>query len=182
MYTQRMQYDPVLGRNNAGLGFGVICDSKFRAGHLPSGVIPGSRTTPVSGSDGWGSNMDTGFDSDDEVYDGHYSVENSPQDDKFPNVGTLKREDSFNKHVGNATNDELHQNKWNHFESVQPGYVVKKSPNSVAISKTTNSVPFSIGKKSASSWESIGSSSKQVCSSTFACWVNNVALVSEILG
>ncbi|KAK4356224.1 hypothetical protein RND71_025195 [Anisodus tanguticus] len=103
MYTQRMQSDPVLGRKNDGLGFGIICSSKFQAGHLPSGVIPSSRTIPVRSSggnnNGWGSDMDT--DSDDEVYGGHYSVETSPQNDKFP-----KRKDSFNKH----------------FESVQPGY------------------------------------------------------------
>ncbi|XP_055829046.1 uncharacterized protein LOC129897964 isoform X1 [Solanum dulcamara] len=165
MYNQRMQFDPVLGRKNDGLGFGIICGSKFQAGHLPSGVIRGSRTITVSASggndSGWGSDMDIGFDSDDEVYDGHYSVETSPQDDKFPNVGTLKSKDSFNKHIGNATNDELQKKMWNHLESVQPGHVVKCSSNSVASSKTTTSVPFSIGNKSASSWESNWKSSRQ---------------------
>ncbi|KAK4367008.1 hypothetical protein RND71_014888 [Anisodus tanguticus] len=121
MYTQRMQFDHVLGRKNDGLGFGILCGSKFQAGHLPSGVIPSSRTIPVRSSggnnNGWGSDMDT--DSDDET---------SPQDDKFPNVGTLKREDSS---------------------------------NSVASSKTTASVSFSISNKSASSWESNGRSSRQ---------------------
>ncbi|XP_009601182.1 uncharacterized protein [Nicotiana tomentosiformis] len=110
MYTRRMQSDPILGRKNDGLGFGILCGSKFQAGLFPLG-----------NDNGWGSDMDTGSDSDDEVYGGHYSVETSPQDDKFHNVGILK----------------------NNFESVQPGYGVKKPSNSVASSKTTASVPFS---------------------------------------
>ncbi|KAM3360547.1 putative protein isoform X1 [Capsicum galapagoense] len=158
MYTQMMQSDRVLGRKTDGLGFGILCGSKFQGGHLPSGVvIPGSKNSPVSGSggndDGWGSDMDTDPDSDDEVY-GHYSVETSPQDDKFLNVGTLKRKNSSNKHIGNATSDELQQKTWNQF-------AVKSSSNSVASSKITASVPFSIGNKSGSSRESNGRSSRQ---------------------
>lgn len=92
MPSQRLKPDPVIGLKNHGSGFGLPSATKFQSGHLPSGIIPLSRAIPVSGGNdiGAGSDMDTSSDSDSDVYGGRYSIETSPQDDKFSN-GSVAR-------------------------------------------------------------------------------------------
>ncbi|CAI9111124.1 OLC1v1011265C1 [Oldenlandia corymbosa var. corymbosa] len=86
MPSQRLQSDPAMGMRNqslAGRGRGLPSTTKYRSGHLPSGVIPVSRAIPVKGGDiKSGSDMDTSSDSEIEAYG---SVETSPQDDKYTN-------------------------------------------------------------------------------------------------
>ena len=84
------QADHVVGLRNqsrGGRGFGLPSATRFQSGHLPSGIIPVSRGMPVKNGAGIGSesDMDTSSDSDSEAYGGRYSVETSPQDDKFVN-------------------------------------------------------------------------------------------------
>ncbi|KAF9620736.1 hypothetical protein IFM89_014257 [Coptis chinensis] len=76
--NQRTEFSSL--RNGSGRGFGLPPTSKYRSGHLPSGLIPTSRTIPVSKVESeFGSDMDTS-DSEDDVYGGRYSLESSPQD------------------------------------------------------------------------------------------------------
>ncbi|CAK9169170.1 unnamed protein product [Ilex paraguariensis] len=93
MSNQRLQSDPIVGLRNHVRGFGLPSPAKFRSGHLPSGVVPVSRTIPVGANDS-GSDMDISSDSDEEAYGVRYLVESSPQDDKFPN-GAGPRYTSF---------------------------------------------------------------------------------------
>ncbi|XP_027078388.1 uncharacterized protein LOC113778164 [Coffea eugenioides] len=91
------QADHVVGLRNqsrGGRGFGLPSATRFQSGHLPSGIIPVSRGMPVKNGAGIGSesDMDTSSDSDSEAYGGRYSVETSPQDDKFVNG---KRQSNF---------------------------------------------------------------------------------------
>lgn len=55
----------------------------YQSGHLPSGVIPISRATPVKDDIKSMSDIDTSSDSENEAYGAQYSVETSPQDDKL---------------------------------------------------------------------------------------------------
>ncbi|PIA46481.1 hypothetical protein AQUCO_01500196v1 [Aquilegia coerulea] len=85
--------DQIRLNRNGSRGFGLPPASKFRSGHLPSGVIPVSRAVPINGVDSeFGSDMDTS-DTDDEVYGGRYSLESSPQDhlDHRPRNGSAQR-------------------------------------------------------------------------------------------
>ncbi|KAH7860036.1 hypothetical protein Vadar_008426 [Vaccinium darrowii] len=64
-----------------GLSHKMPSAAKFQSGHLPSGIIPGSKAIPVAG--GSESDMEICSDSDDdEVYGARYSLDSSPQDDE----------------------------------------------------------------------------------------------------
>ncbi|KAL5705885.1 hypothetical protein ACHQM5_024118 [Ranunculus cassubicifolius] len=76
--------------SGGGRGFGLPPASKFRSGHLPSGVV----LIPVNGGidSELGSDMDLSSDSDDDdVYGGRYSFESSPQDHRIPAGTTSQR-------------------------------------------------------------------------------------------
>ncbi|KAF6138860.1 hypothetical protein GIB67_018591 [Kingdonia uniflora] len=71
---------------SGGTGFGLPPPSKFRSGHLLSGVVELSRAIPVNGVDSdLDSDMDETSDSDGNIYIGHgrgrYSLDSSPDDD-----------------------------------------------------------------------------------------------------
>ncbi|OVA01803.1 hypothetical protein BVC80_9075g46 [Macleaya cordata] len=76
---QRPWMDPVSNIRNGGRGFGLPPHSKFRSGHLPSGVIPASRAIHGDADDsGFGSDMDETTDTEEEIYSGRYSIDSSP--------------------------------------------------------------------------------------------------------
>ncbi|KAJ4964028.1 hypothetical protein NE237_023967 [Protea cynaroides] len=78
--NQRPRFDPVTNMRNGGRGFGLPPPSKFRSGHLPSGIIPVSRAIPGDADDsGSGSDMDETTDTEEEIYGGRYSLDSSPQ-------------------------------------------------------------------------------------------------------
>ncbi|KAF8411383.1 hypothetical protein HHK36_003932 [Tetracentron sinense] len=87
--NQRPRIDPVTNIRSGGRGFGLPPPTKFRSGHLPSGVIPVPRAIPKDADDsGSGSDMDVTTDTEDEIYGGRYSLDSSPQDDRIPNGAT----------------------------------------------------------------------------------------------
>ncbi|KAF8377347.1 hypothetical protein HHK36_030724 [Tetracentron sinense] len=84
--NQRPRIDPVTNIRNGGRGFGLPPPTKFRSGHLPSGVVPVSRAIPRDADDsGSGSDMDVTTDEEDEIYGRRYSLDSSPRDDRIPN-------------------------------------------------------------------------------------------------
>ncbi|KAL4333355.1 hypothetical protein GQ457_07G004150 [Hibiscus cannabinus] len=90
----RQTLEPIPSLRNAGLP----PSAKFPNGRLSSNVIQGSQRIPVSGYDhGSESDMDMSSDSDEHVYDGHYSFISSPQDDKVRNGVTAKLAASVQK-------------------------------------------------------------------------------------
>ncbi|KAK9166916.1 hypothetical protein Scep_002107 [Stephania cephalantha] len=88
--------DPV---RKGGRGFGLPPASKFRSGHLPSGVIPAPRTVPIDDRE-LGSDMDTASDSEDEIYGGRYPDRNRCfvlEDEEVRAASTLSSECASNK-------------------------------------------------------------------------------------
>ncbi|KAG9135284.1 hypothetical protein Leryth_015186 [Lithospermum erythrorhizon] len=77
-------YDTIINMRNHRQASAMPSVSALQNGHLPSRGIPVSRG--ISETNGYRQNfdsdMDTGSDSDTEVYGSRYSVETSPQDDK----------------------------------------------------------------------------------------------------
>ncbi|KAK7385380.1 hypothetical protein VNO78_31097 [Psophocarpus tetragonolobus] len=88
----RSRNDPISGmKSGAGRGFGLPPPAKFRSGHLPANAIPVSTVMPSeTGDSGSNSDNDDGFESEDEVYGGRYSLDSSPQDRRIPN-GAARR-------------------------------------------------------------------------------------------
>ncbi|KAA8546741.1 hypothetical protein F0562_003170 [Nyssa sinensis] len=118
MLTKRLQSDSLVGRRNRGRELG-----------LPSGAIPVFQAIPLSGNDsGSGSDMDTSSDSDDEVYGARYSVDSSPQDEKFSNGVSPRYTNSLHWHANNA-NDLVHSRCSSSRDTIQPkkGHVVERS-------------------------------------------------------
>ncbi|KZV53773.1 hypothetical protein F511_00039 [Dorcoceras hygrometricum] len=75
--------DSVVGLRYRGLSTGMPSVSRFRSGHMPSGMNVTSVIETLSESE-----MDTCSDSEGECYGTRYSPESSPQDDKVPSGST----------------------------------------------------------------------------------------------
>lgn len=73
-----------------GVSSGMPPVSRFRSGHMPTGMSVTTAIDSLSESD-----MDTCSDSDNECYGGRYSLEASPQDDKIPMGGGGPRQNGF---------------------------------------------------------------------------------------
>lgn len=81
MSKQKLHSDSVVGLRYRGGSLGLPSVSKFRSGHMPSGMNVSRVIDNLSESD-----MDTS-DSEGERYGARYSPEASPQDDKVANGG-----------------------------------------------------------------------------------------------
>ncbi|KAL3838634.1 hypothetical protein ACJIZ3_023225 [Penstemon smallii] len=96
MSSKKMQSDSGLGVRYRGPNSGLPSVSRFRSGHMPSGMSVTRVIENLSDSD-----MDTLSDSDGEGYGGRYSLEASPQDDKIPN-GSTKYNSFLNERQGSG--------------------------------------------------------------------------------
>ncbi|KAK6150355.1 hypothetical protein DH2020_015287 [Rehmannia glutinosa] len=95
MSNQKLPSDSVIGLRYRGNSLGLPSVSRYRSGHMHSGMNVSRVTDNLSESD-----MDTS-DSEGERYGARYSLEASPQDDKIPNGGA--RQNIFlNSHSSDA--------------------------------------------------------------------------------
>lgn len=126
----RPRIDPITNiRIGGGTGFGLPPPAKFRSGHLPSNAIPvstailGDVDESESNSD---NDMSTG--SEEEVYEGRYSQESSPQDERIPNGTTAHRYGNPEQRPPHYASDYMYSDVSSSMETVvgRQGHVAER--------------------------------------------------------
>lgn len=137
MSNQKLQSDSFGGLRYRGSSLGLPSVSRFRSGHMPSGMSVSRVVDNLSESD-----MDVS-DSEDERYGARYSLESSPQDDKVPNGGS--KNDAFvNARGGDAFPGNFSERMGGRgvgFSAAHRGFVYDDSSESVTSSEVNSTPP-----------------------------------------
>lgn len=140
MSNQKLQSDSVAGLRYRGSSLGLPSVSRFRSGHMPSGMDVSRVIDNLSESD-----MDTS-DSESERYGARYSLEASPQDDKVPNGGArhnafVNARSGIANSPGNYTDRQ--GGRGGGFSAAHRDFVYDESSESVTSSEVNSTPPRS---------------------------------------
>ncbi|KAI3462116.1 hypothetical protein Pfo_018779 [Paulownia fortunei] len=141
MSNQKLQSDSVVGLRYRGLSSGLPSVSRFRSGHMPSGMTVSRVTDNLSESD-----TDICSDSEGECFGARYSLEASPQDDKVPN-GSAKHSTflnaRFGKDSGLGNYLERQGGRGGGLSAAHRGFANDESSESVSSSEVSSTPPRS---------------------------------------